>query len=339
MEASSADQCCEIGSSFPGTVGTSFTEPDPSSGTASCAPGDIGEKDKVFENGTEVQRIKVPPQDHMACCQFAEQGARYFAFLPPADNETSATCVIYSDVSGKKSLTGGYSGKARDQGNCTLFFEITGNKTVSGCTSVRRPKDEKATLYPSWPASSPYVTAVGSTRFVNQQVGQPEMATDQFGSGGGFSAMFDRSNATWQEDAVQYYLKHHPEDPTYPKGMFSKNGRATPDLSALGEGYQVFTNSYLQSVGGTSASTPAFAGMVALLNEARIQKGMSPLGFLNPFLYQNADAFTDVTIGTNAISRGGAPVPNGFNCTKGWDPATGLGTPIFSKLLDAALKA
>ena len=151
--------------------------------------------------------------------------------------------------------------------------------------------------------------------------------------------MFDRSNATWQEDAVQHYLKHHPEDPTYPKGMFSKNGRATPDISALGEGYQVFTNSYLQSVGGTSASTPAFAGMVALLNEARIQKGMSPLGFLNPFLYQNADAFTDVTIGTNAISRGGAPVPNGFNCTKGWDPAAGLGTPIFSKLLDAALKA
>ena len=95
----------------------------------------------------------------------------------------------------------------------------------------------------------------------------------------------------------------------------------------------------VQSIGGTSASAPAFAGMISLLNEARDQKSLKPLGFLNPFLYQNADAFTDVTLGTNAIGRGTGPVAYGFNCTKGWDPATGLGTPIFSKLLKAALDA
>ena len=39
-----------------------------------------------------------------------------------------------------------------------------------------------------------------------------------------------------------------------------------------------------QSVGGTSASTPMFGAVVSLLNEARAQKGMKPLGFLNPFL-------------------------------------------------------
>ena len=339
LKASSAAQCCDIGSSFPETVGTSFTEADPSSGTCSCLPGDVGEKDKVFENGTVINKISVPANDRMVCCQFSQQGSRYFSFLPPTGNETEATCVIYSDVSGKKiNLDGGYSGKSRDQGNCTLFSAITGNKTASSCTSVQRSKDAKVTLYPSWPASSPWVTAVGATRFVDQEVGRPEMATDQFGSGGGFSSMFDRSNATWQEEAVKHYLSHHPKDPSYPSGMFPEGGRATPDVSALGEGYQVYTNGFLQSVGGTSASAPAFAGMVALLNEARIQKGMPALGFLNPFLYQNADAFTDVTIGTNAISRGGAPVPSGFNCTKGWDPATGLGTPIFSKLLSAALK-
>ena len=38
-----------------------------------------------------------------------------------------------------------------------------------------------------FPASSPWVTAVGATRFVNQTIGMAEMATDQFGSGGGFS--------------------------------------------------------------------------------------------------------------------------------------------------------
>ena len=60
---------------------------------------------------------------------------------------------------------------------------------------------------------------------------------------------------------------------------------------------------HVSGVGGTSASAPAFAGMVSLLNEARLNKGGKPLGFLNPFLYQNAAAFTDVTEGTNAIGR------------------------------------
>ena len=70
----------------------------------------------------------------------------------------------------------------------------------------------------------------------------------------------------------------------------------------------------------------------------RFQAGKKSLGFMNPFIYQNPDAFTDITKGTNAIGRGNGPIKYGFNCTKGWDPATGLGTPIFSKLLKAAMK-
>ena len=59
----------------------------------------------------------------------------------------------------------------------------------------------KNILYPSWPASSAWVTAVGATRFIDQKPDQDEMATDQFGSGGGFSPanMISRANATWQE--------------------------------------------------------------------------------------------------------------------------------------------
>merc|ERR1719190_307556 len=105
-----------------------------------------------------------------------------------------------------------------------------------------------------------------------------------------------------QVEAVNHYLEVASGLP--PKGSFPPAGRATPDVSALGEGYQVLANGQLQSVGGTSASTPAFAGMVSLINEAHLQAGKKPMGYLNPFLYQNADAFTDVTIGTNAIGRG-----------------------------------
>ena len=57
------------------------------------------------------------------------------------------------------------------------------------------------------------------------------------------------------------------------------------------------------------------------------------MGFLNPFIYMNTDAFTDVTKSDNA-----GPYRNmyGWNCTRGWDPVTGVGTPVFSKLLAAS---
>jgi tripeptidyl-peptidase I len=51
-------------------------------------------------------------------------------------------------------------------------------------------------------------------------------------------------------------------------------------------------------LGGTSASAPTFAGLVALLNDARISAGRPPLGFLNPLIYQVGDkAFNDITAG------------------------------------------
>jgi len=77
--------------------------------------------------------------------------------------------------------------------------------------------------------------------------------------------------------------------------------------------------------------------MISLINDVRKQAGRPALGFLNPFLYQNADAFTDIVKGTNAIGRGSVPLPFGFAAARGWDAATGLGTPVFSKLLEVAM--
>ncbi|KAJ1462677.1 peptidase S8/S53 domain-containing protein [Pelagophyceae sp. CCMP2097] len=195
------------------------------------------------------------------------------------------------------------------------------------------------TLYPSWPASSPWVTAVGGTRFVDQNVTAPEMATDQFGSGGGFSADYAQApDANWQAHAAANYLaKADRGAPFPPNDSFDPSGRATPDVSALGEGYKVQIAGRYDSVGGTSASAPVFAGLVSLLNEARAQQGKARLGFLNPWLYSVSNAFTDVLVGTNAIGRGNGPIKYGYDCTPGWDPATGLGTPIFKKLLKQAL--
>jgi len=190
-------------------------------------------------------------------------------------------------------------------------------------------------LYPSWPASSPYVTAVGGTRFVDQDARDAEMATDQFGSGGGFSYDFDRQGAQWQELDVKHYLSIVSNKP--PASTYVADGRGTPDVSGIAEGYAVYSGGALERVGGTSASAPMFAALVSLLNEARLNNNKPPMGLLNPFLYQNPDAFTDVTLGTGAVSRSGYKMAYGWDCVDGWDAATGLGTPLFNRLLSAAL--
>lgn len=87
----------------------------------------------------------------------------------------------------------------------------------------------------------------------------------------------------------------------------------------------------MQGVAGTSASCPVFAALVARLNSARKAKGMPPMGFLNPWIYQHPDVFHDVTKGVN----GGGD--EGFAAMAGWDPATGYGTPNFAAMFQAAL--
>lgn len=230
-------------------------------------------------------------------------------------------------------------------GVCVSYSEVSGvvptNDAISGGRSVPGT-ERRSTLYPSWPASSPWVTAVGATRFVDQQLDNPEMASDFFGSGGGFSTMFGAFED--QQSAVQHYLEVAPQLAPADKAYFPRGGRATPDVSLLGEGYLIIVNGKLSKVVGTSASAPAFAGMVSLLNEARLAAGAPPMGYLNPFLYQHPEAFTDILLGHDFI--GIMPIfgirfeyEYGFNCTEGWDPITGLGTPKFDQLLASAIAA
>jgi len=192
-------------------------------------------------------------------------------------------------------------------------------------------------IYPSWPASSAYVTAVGATYFknaTNEHSG--EEATTIFGSGGGFSANFNQTNADWQSADVASYLRTVSDKPA--AQYFDPNGRATPDLAALGEFYAVYINGqYTPAIYGTSASTPAVAAMVSLLNEKRIQEGKPTLGLLNPWLYnmENRNMFYDVTVGNNRIGRSGRQQWNiGWDCQTGWDAVTGLGTPLFDKMME-----
>jgi tripeptidyl-peptidase-1 len=86
------------------------------------------------------------------------------------------------------------------------------------------------------------------------------------------------------------------------------------------------------TISGTSASTPLTAGIFALVNDALIASGKSPLGWLNPWLYKKGYK------GLNDITKGSSYGCNtqGFPVTSSWDPITGFGTPNFPQLLNLA---
>jgi len=206
-----------------------------------------------------------------------------------------------------------------------------------GSGGMSRQGSNNGKLSPSFPASIPSALAVGATFFDSGLSGE-EMATTQFGSGGGFS--YDYDMPTYQSAAVKAYLAQNPKTGT---NTYATNGRGSPDVSLLGEQFEVYTSGPFGglekvAVGGTSASTPSIGAIISLLNEECLSAsgGSKTLGFVNPLFYQNADAFNDITQGSNAI---GENANSGWKCTKGWDAATGLGTPKFASLQTVVRKA
>jgi subtilase family serine protease len=176
---------------------------------------------------------------------------------------------------------------------------------------------------PMFPADSPYVTAVGATTGSN-----PEVAASL--SGGGFSTRW--AQPEWQTAAVAKYLGSASN---LPDGtLYNSSGRALPDIAAQGTNFVVISGGRtMPTVAGTSASTPVVSGIVSLINEARIAAGKSPMGLLNPFIYQfGSSIFTDVTSGNNPGCD-----TKGFYAASQWDPVTGWGTINYDKMLAAAL--
>jgi tripeptidyl-peptidase-1 len=176
---------------------------------------------------------------------------------------------------------------------------------------------------PETPSSSPYVTAVGGTEPAS---GFPSPGSESaIGlSSGGFSNRW--AQPEWQKSAVTEYLGQSGL-PAKSKG-YNVSGRAYPDISAQATNFCV--NPGGCGVAGTSCASPTAAALFSLLNDLRLQNGQSTLGFLNPLIYQNADAFQDITIGS---SQGcGLFSSDGWPAKKGWDAATGVGTVNYAKL-------
>jgi len=187
--------------------------------------------------------------------------------------------------------------------------------------------DNNGKFDPNFPASSPYVTAVGGT----DGISAPEKVWPE--GSGGFSNTFARPS--YQVAAVQQYLET-AKSSLPDSALWNQTGRAFPDVSAPANHVPICISiDNLPSecgipVAGTSCAAPIFSGIISLINDVRLQNGKQPLGFLNPILYANAGALNDVSLGSNP---GGGCDDQGFPSAIGWDAASGLGTPNYAKLV------
>jgi subtilase family serine protease len=136
-------------------------------------------------------------------------------------------------------------------------------------------------------------------------------------SGGGFSHLFARP-------AYQNGVSGIDAKRGVPDVSANANGH-TAEVMALSDGNGGYT---VRDGGGTSASAPLWAGIIALAD----QYAGHELGFVNPAIYRiakSADyhrAFHDVIVGNNAASFPPVTI-TGYQAAPGWDPVTGWGSP------------
>jgi subtilase family serine protease len=205
----------------------------------------------------------------------------------------------------------------------------SGDRGSEGCLQVDGKPNE---LSANFPASDPFVLGVGGTSIVsNSPVTSPAFQVvwnDAFdgngAAGGGRSTLFKM--------------------PQYQKSFLKvKSGvREEPDVSADADpetGYVIFHQGQWLVVGGTSAATPLWAGLLALTDA---QCPAKRVGFVNPTLYHVSSAADPVPVMNDIVANSNFPgnVNNDFTggggghyaVRAGYDMATGIGVPLGAPL-------
>jgi uncharacterized protein (TIGR03437 family) len=221
----------------------------------------------------------------------------------------------------------------------------SGDSGASGCDAQGEFPFATLGRIVDFPAVLPEVTGVGGTQFV-EGTGSYWASANSTNLG---SALSYIPEAAWNESgpiglastgggASSFYSK--PAWQTGP-GVPNDSARDVPDISlsaAIHDSYLITYLGATAAIAGTSCSAPAFAGMLALLNQYQVAKGFQKqpgLGNINPQLYRLAQsapsAFHDIISGDNAVSCAqGSPDcltgSYGYPAGVGYDLATGLGT-------------
>ena len=205
------------------------------------------------------------------------------------------------------------------------FFASSGDNGATDYENLQATQ-LSPTRTTSFPTDDPWVTSVGGTTLQRNGTAFQETAWNSNGgaSGGGFSIFFPRPS-------YQMTLLASVQDQL-------SNQRGVPDIAGDADpstGLAIYSSDGGWTLGGgTSASAPLWAAFMAIAN----QMAGHPLGFINPTLYKMAASsaytqdFNDITTGDNSINNSQVQV-KGYPAVTGWDPVTGLGTPVLDKLL------
>jgi len=257
------------------------------------------------------------------------------------------------------------------------FVASSGDSGPASCDDPAETEAAKG-LAVSYPASSPEVTGVGGTEF-SADVNNPGLYWNTTNGANGGSAIMYIPETSWNDAAQppaslassgggKSSCHSSPCTTGFPKpswqagtGVPNDKVRDVPDISfsasANHDGYIVCSTggppggncasgigSGFLEVGGTSASTPVFAGILTLLNQQLGNLPPAGLGNVNPTLYKLAqtpanNVFHDITTGDNIVpcTKGSPNCPvslkYGYTAAAGYDLVTGLGSIDVNNLL------
>jgi kumamolisin len=204
----------------------------------------------------------------------------------------------------------------------TTAFDASGDMAGLECRGGKRWSDPPSPddVGVDAVASVPEMTAVGGTTLSTDATGGWLAEQSWYdvpltqGTAGGASALFGRP--PWQ---------------TVDAAAGPADRRLVPDVAAVADPFTGVKFVFRQQVvvgGGTSQAAPVWAGLAAVINQLLDDRGLGPLGDLNPLLYEVAQGsaapgFRDIELGGNAVSPG----------NPGYDVVTGLGSPSAANLV------
>jgi Pro-kumamolisin, activation domain/Bacterial Ig-like domain (group 3)/Putative binding domain, N-terminal len=263
-----------------------------------------------------------------------------------------------AESSSSPASAGAYYQSLAQQANSfgITWMAASGDTGAAGCDiDVQSATHGLAVALPS---SVPEVTAVGGSEF-NEGSGSYWSATNNANLS---SAMSYIPEKAWNDTAASIadgdglaatgggasILFSKPAWQTG-TGVPNDSARDVPDIAFAAanehDPYLVYSNGEFWGVGGTSAPTPVFSGIMALLNQYLIQDGVLSqpgLGNINPTLYRMAQTtsgvFHDITVGNNIVPcTSGSPNcvggQLGYNAGAGYDQTTGLGSADIDSLV------
>jgi pseudomonalisin len=215
-------------------------------------------------------------------------------------------------------------------------FAASGDSGVAGCDSASSSKALRGRGVNGL-ASTPYNVAVGGTQFNDTQNPAlywsvantsnyasvlsyiPEIAWNESGAAEG--------SGLWSTGGGASALYAKPAWQTGP-GVPADGRRDVPDVSLAAAGHDAYLfvqNGSLYAIAGTSASSPAFASLMALVvQQANARQGNANARFYSLAAAQaagGAQVFHDITSGSNSV-----PGLAGYSAATGYDLVTGLGS-------------